>query len=250
MTSKKSKRHFPNRPLLSQSDRHPKIVKSAKRELPIVHAILHLAPAELSGYNVCPMASEGCKAACLHTSGHHNPRKYAARLWKTQMFFEARGDFIRRLHKELKSLSVKAKRQNAIACVRLNGTSDIPWETVHWDVSTWDNEYETYNNVMEAFPDIHFYDYTKRHNRKNLPSNYRLTFSRSEDNNKQCGEALDNGMNVAVVFRDKLPWRWKGLPVIDGDEHDYRFNDPHPCIVGLRAKGKGKHDTSGFVVDV
>ena len=33
-------------------------------------AILYLAPSNLSGFNVCPMASNGCKKACLTTSGH------------------------------------------------------------------------------------------------------------------------------------------------------------------------------------
>ena len=37
--------------------------------------------------------------------------------------------------------------------------------------------------------------------------------------------------------------------VIDGDEHDARFTDAGPgVIIGLTAKGKAKHDASGFVV--
>ena len=31
-------------------------------------AILYLAPSDLSGFNVCPMASKGCKSACLNTA--------------------------------------------------------------------------------------------------------------------------------------------------------------------------------------
>ena len=30
---------------------------------------LHLAPAKLSGYNVCSSASKGCASACLNTAG-------------------------------------------------------------------------------------------------------------------------------------------------------------------------------------
>ena len=224
---------FPNRPLLSESSRHPKMVKTIKAELPIIHAIMHLAPAELSGYNVCPMASAGCKAACLHTSGHHSPRKYAARLWKTRMFFEARDEFMARLVKEIADLERRADREGAIAGVRLNGTSDIPWEKY---------------DIIDRFPGVQFYDYTKRPNRRNLPENYHITFSRDEGNEEQCLRAIRNGINVAVVFRDELPETYKGFPVIDGDLHDWRVDDPHPCIVGLRAKGKAKNDNTGFVI--
>jgi hypothetical protein len=36
--------------------------------------------------------------------------------------------------------------------------------------------------------------------------------------------------------------------VIDGDANDLRFLDPTGVIVGLKAKGAAKKDTSGFVV--
>ena len=36
--------------------------------------------------------------------------------------------------------------------------------------------------------------------------------------------------------------------MIDGDVSDVRFNDPKGVIVGLRAKGDAKKDTSGFVI--
>jgi hypothetical protein len=81
-----------------------------------------------------------------------------------------------------------------------------------------------------------------------LPSNYRLTFSRSETNETQCLEVLSRGGNVAVVFRNELPTHWKGFPVINGDENDLRFLDPKGVVVGLKAKGKAKTDTTGFVV--
>ena len=82
-----------------------------------------------------------------------------------------------------------------------------------------------------------------------LPSNYSLTFSRSETNETQCLEVLKRGGNVAVVFRSKaLPTHWNGFKVINGDENDLRFLDPKGVVVGLTAKGKAKTDTSGFVV--
>jgi len=39
-----------------------------------------------------------------------------------------------------------------------------------------------------------------------------------------------------------------GLPVVDGDDTDIRHLDPQGAIVALYAKGKAKHDLSGFVV--
>jgi hypothetical protein len=50
-----------------------------------------------------------------------------------------------------------------------------------------------------------------------------------------------------VVFK-KLPKKYLGRKVIDGDETDLRFLDPKNSIVGLIAKGKARHDQSGFVV--
>jgi hypothetical protein len=50
-----------------------------------------------------------------------------------------------------------------------------------------------------------------------------------------------------VVFK-KLPKKYLGRKVIDGDETDLRFLDPKNSIVGLIAKGKARYDQSGFVV--
>ena len=79
--------------------------------------------------------------------------------------------------------------------------------------------------------------------------NYHVTFSRSETNEVDCLKALSVGINVAVVFRNKLPKTWNGFDVIDGDETDARFLDRSGVVVGLTAKGKGKKDKTGFVVD-
>ena len=106
------------------------------------------------------------------------------------------------------------------------------------------------------FPDVVFYDYTKFpiNKRVNLPKNYTLTFSRSEANHDQVLENLRAGRNVAIVFSTKkseeLPSQYLGYEVIDGDIHDMRFLDPKGVIVGLKAKGDARKDTSGFVVQV
>ena len=107
-------------------------------------------------------------------------------------------------------------------------------------------------NIMELFPDVQFYDYTKLENRftkgQKLPANYHLTFSRAEDNDHKLPEVLKH-TSAAVVFSGELPATWRGYPVIDGDEHDARFTDAGAgVIIGLRAKGRARHDASGFVV--
>ena len=82
------------------------------------------------------------------------------------------------------------------------------------------------------------------------PSNYHLTFSRSEANEADCRRVLEAGGNVAVVFGCPFPQTYLGATVINGDEHDLRHLDPRGgFIVGLTPKGrKAKRDASGFVV--
>lgn len=229
--------------LLSQGDRHPKTSKNGD-VLNIHSRILHLAPAKSSGINVCPMHSQGCAAACLNWAGFKYAKKQQSRVAKTLMFYYERELFMDRLAVEIAASYETANKRGMICGIRLNGTSDIRFESIAW---------QGYTNLMEAFPDVCFMDYTKISNRRNLPDNYRLTFSRSEDNDNKCHEALYNGINVAVVFRNKLPETFWGLPVIDGDLHDWRYGDYEDhdgcVIVGLRAKGRAKFDRSGFVVD-
>lgn len=212
--------------------------------------ILYLAPSTESGYQVCPMASIGCAAACLFTSGmgRFDNVKFP-RIAKTIRFFEDRVNFMLDLVSDIEKGIRQAERKGLTPCFRLNGTSDIRWETVPCV-----RDGVEYPNVMTAFPDQIFYDYTKIPNRRNLPENYHLTFSRSESNDSLIPTAIENGMNVAVVFdtkkKDSLPTEYRNLPVVDGDETDLRFLDISPSIVGLRAKGDAKKDTSGFVVTV
>jgi hypothetical protein len=110
---------------------------------------------------------------------------------------------------------------------------------------------ENGQNLFERFPDVAFVDYTKIVSRfaRKLPANYHLTLSRSETNEGECLEALERGINVAVVFADK-PATWHGFECIDGDEHDLRQLDPRGgYVIALSPKGsKAKRDLSGFVV--
>jgi hypothetical protein len=249
---------MPTYKLLSAPTSNPKVHKNAG-VMGVLTAPLHLAPADSSGYEVCPMRSLGCTKACLHTAG--NPaflkNKILGRGRKTKMYFEKREEFLSILIKDIQSLSLDAKRQGLECGVRLNATSDIMWERVPVKLKD-----VTFKNIMEIFPDVQFYDYTAIPKRfeKPLPANYHLTFSRKEDNDAACKKVLDNGGNVAVVFSGKtLPETfWDKYLVINGDEHDYRpadvlkkpkwYDRSKGLIVGLKAKGKARNDTSGFVI--
>lgn len=201
--------------------------------------IMHLAPAKLSGYNTCPMASVGCALACLNTAGRGRfTATQEARIRKTRWFFENRDTFMFQLAKDIEAAIRKANREGMTPVFRLNGTSDIRWETV---------PVAGFANIMAVFPNVQFYDYTKLANRRDLPANYHLTFSRSESNDVDVTSMLGTDTNVAVVF-DALPETWNGRTVIDGTETDLRFLDVKRVIVGLLAKGKAKKDTSGFTL--
>ena len=174
-----------------------------------------------------------------------------ARVAKTRAFFRDPKGFVETLAEDVQAAQRKAERQGMELCVRLNGTSDLPWENLGGEAGVC---------LMRRFPDVRFYDYTKNPARiraflaGRLPVNYSLTFSRSECNGETALELAKAGANVAVVFGVKkgepLPAKWGGRPVIDGDTHDLRFLDGRGRIVGLRAKGPARRDDSGFVVAV
>ena len=219
---------------------NPKIMKGEKKGY--LSFVLHLAPANLSGYNTCAKATDGCKQACLNTAGRGGIFKKGestnviqqARIRKTKMFFEQRDQFMADLESDIRAGIKQAEKMNMIPAFRLNGTSDLAWEKY---------------GIIEKFPEVQFYDYTKIVGRKvSHLKNYHLTFSNADGNINDVLKAKSNGMNVAVVFRKELPATYLGRKVINGDETDLRFLDEKNVIVGLKAKGKAKKDTSGFVV--
>jgi len=213
-----------------------KIVKGERRGY--VSFILHLAPAKLSGYEVCGGRSPECTKLCLNTSGRGKFKAtQQARINKTKWFFEDRASFMAQLVKDISAAIRYGMRHNLTVCIRLNGTSDIPWESIRCG---------NFTNIMERYPFIQFYDYTKVAGRKNIPDNYHLTFSLSETNHAQAISQLNAGSNVAVVF-DHIPLMWQGKPVISGDEDDLRFLDPPHHVIALKAKGDAINSQSPFV---
>lgn len=215
------------------TENNAKVLKGL--EFGYLNVILHLAPFNLSGKQVCPKASAGCASACLNTAGmgiFSNVQN--ARKAKTLRYFNDRENFMADLAKDVNSAIKKAKKKGLKLAVRINGTSDLPMLAL---------------KVAEQFSDVQFYDYTKvaKTFDRELPKNYHLTFSRSEVNDAEVDTILAKGHNVAMVF-DKLPKTYKGFKVISGEENDLRFLDEKNVIVGLKAKGKAKKDTSGFVL--
>ena len=199
---------------------------------------LYLAPANMSGYNVCPK-SEHCKAFCLNGSGQNKCDELSrgvegskinqSRIKKTKLFYQNRVLFMNLLIHEIKRYKAKAERLGMGFSVRLNGTSDLSPVLF--------KDPESGLNLLELFPDVQFYDYTKVYNRIKLMAqypNYDLTFSYDGFNADDCERFLQNGGRVAVVFFDeKLPKYFKGYKVVNGNDFDMRYLDPKGCVVGL-----------------
>ena len=216
------------------STANPKIQKGTK--MGYLSFILHLAPSTLSGKNTCPKATPGCIAACLNTAGRGGMFKRGentnmiqkARIRKTELFFNDRATFMEQLEADIRKGIKMAATLGLMPAFRLNGTSDL-------SVEKW--------GIIEKFPTVQFYDYTKVLGRKvsHLP-NYHLTFSKADGNDADVAKALELGMNVAAVY-DELP---EGM--FSADETDLRFLDPKVGMIGLKAKGRAKKDYSGFVI--
>ena len=225
---------------------NPKLVKGDKLSDEYLSAITHLSPINT---RICPYQDIAkCKEACLNTAGRGGIFKKGettnviqeARKRKTKLFLEDRDTFMQLLVKDIQAFIRKCDRLDKKPCIRLNGTSDIQWETIPI------GEYE---NIFAMFPDVQFYDYTKIPTRKvSHIKNYHLTWSYSEANDKYAKLFDKVPYNKAVVFNGALPSMFKGLKVIDGDKTDMRFLDEPNSVVGLKAKGKARQDKSGFVI--
>ncbi len=165
---------------------------------------------------------------------------------KTKLFFEQREFLVRWIIDEIKTAKDIAEKTGFRFSVRLNNTSDLSPESFYI------NDNGTKKNLLEIFPDVQFYDYTKIPNRIKLVEkypNYDLTFSYSGSNMKDCEEMLKNGYRVAMVFNE-LPLKYMGYDVIDGDNYDMRYLNPTNVIIGLKFKKvRNKlNPTNSFVI--
>ncbi len=219
--------------------------------------ILYMSPAAQNskGADLCPFRSRGCTAACLYTAGRgkfNNVQR--ARMNKSEYFIRDKKTFLSQLALELKAINKRQLKKGTKAAIRLNGTTDV------------DFLYLLKNRVgLDALQleGLVFYDYTKDPHRvkRYAGTNYTLTFSRAEDNEPQALEVLKNSGIVSAVFAEKLPQFYKGFEVFDGDKADdimikaskavkvlKRTRKGQGLILGLKAKGDAKKDTSGFVI--
>ena len=243
-----------------------------------ITAIIYMAPASLSGKNVCSFSTAGCRAVCLNMAGRGQFNYIQqSRLNRTRYFLNDRVNFLNNLVLRISNFIEYAKRKELTPVIRLNGTSDIPYENIKIKLNDL-LEYKKLNNnkhkkvftafiqkdgikeslnIMDIFNNIQFYDYTKypqtRRPKAIKQRNYDLTFSRAENNEAEALEYIrTNSGRASFVFSGKLPEYYKGLKVIDADKTDLRFLEPKNVITGLVFKGSKKMlkegIKSGFVI--
>ena len=236
------KQYKPVKNLLSKGSTNSKTAKNSIKTF-----ILYLAPHNLNnkGLTLCKDASNGCIASCLYSAGRGKfSNVQSSRINKANYFVTDKKVFLTQLLKEIKKEIKKASDKDEKIAFRLNGTSDIDFLYLLNKNLDFDIELLNYDKV-------YFYDYTKsiaRAKRYQNFRNYTLTFSKSETNHKEVKEALNLGINVAAVFKDNLPQKYKGVKVIDGDFSDLEMIKHKNIILGLKAKGDAKKDTTGFVI--
>jgi len=248
----------------------------------IESAGLAISPAfKVGKFSTCPN-SASCAQECLgKTSGGYfaygggadleamkGTRLRSFRM--TQAMFREPEAFAIKLNNEILSLKTAAAKNGNALAIRLNVLSDI--------------DPKVYKSIIEANPDVLFYDYTKMKYRPIAP-NHHYTYSSTglsqkagqnglsvdvdnpHSNWMQMRQWLDDGQNVAMAFSSK-----KGLPesvldeatgkiyrVVDGDAYDFRPMDAQPAgfdgvIIGLKNKAMTRkesmaaQDSNGFFV--
>jgi hypothetical protein len=219
--------------------------KTAKNDIETF--ILYLAPHKQNakGVNICPAASNGCVAACLHSAGRGKfSNVQSSRINKTNFYISNKSLFIKKLATEILREYTKAKKKGIKIAFRLNGTSDLDFVYLLQKYAGLD--------ISTLRDTATFYDYTKLLGKvkKYLEHpNYFVTFSRSEINESVAIAVLNMGGNVAAVFSNNLPNFWRGYKVIDGDKSDLEMIYNTNVVLGLKAKGDAKKDNSGFVIE-
>jgi len=241
----------------------------------------------LKSERMCPHATQGCMAVCLSTSGQLGlPNSIQAQVRRQIIYKQNRPAFMTILVLGIASLYKTARKGKARLGIRLNVTSDLSWEDLSLTINPWLAKYlktqyghmvkpGNYRNLMEVFPKVMFYDYTKVNTRMlkyltgDFPPNYHLTWSLAEIsmNRKMALEILKRkGGSVSVAFDIVMPKDRPGQPkmtlkqkakkaplpktltiidqqgrkhtfkVTDADMHDLRPMDLKGTWAGLRFK--------------
>jgi len=228
---------------------------------------LAMAPWKFAGKgNLCGAASAGCIDACngLWSGMNVTPSTRFALIGRARLYMEFRPLFLRKLREELANFEKLCIRTGRIPAVRLNVSTDIPWERIAPE-------------LFSEFRRIRFYDYTAymaELGRAVLPSNYQLCHSWKETTSFAYVESvLRAGRNIVVpfdsayaparklfgalpetvVFLCRETGREIVVPVVNGDKHDFRMRetDGAGVCIGLHGKsGRGKVNAaveSGFM---
>jgi len=186
-------------------------------------------------YTLSLNLSAGAAHLCVNTAACEDMcvtnESYRARQWGIQHARYVKSMFLVQHPREFGALLMaeaeSVLRSHPDAMARPNCNQDVAWES-----------------VFPWLPDvIPLYDYTKRLNRVGwLHHQYRTTYSATNATRETTVRRLiERGDTVTMVFplkKHQLPEQWRGIPIVDGDVSDDRFNDPTGVIVGLSAKGK------------
>lgn len=238
------------RPLLSANSK----LKKAIRRFRAIG--LAMAPWKFAGGgNLCGAASTGCIDACngLWSGMNVTPSTRFALIGRARLYLEFRALFVEKLREELRNFEKLCRRTGRVPAVRLNVSTDIPYE-------------KTLRDLFTEFPGIRFYDYTAYAPtvRATLPANYQICHSWKEHTTFQyVSDVISAGRNIVVpfdssyaparklfgalpekvVFRCKATGQEIAVSVVNGDAHDIRMatTDGRGVCVGLHGKsGRGK----------
>ena len=217
-------------------DSNTKLVKTSKGQEILLAGLSMMPTPEL-----CPSSKAAvCFDPCIKESGLAQVFKSIneARQRKTDWFLEDLEGFLIRYKQELTNLIKLAKKHGKKPVVRSNVFSDVAWEEL---------------GIPQAFPEIFWYDYTKRAARiGNTPDNYELMFSYSGAPlyQKQVEIALQTDVPIAVVFKNGMPKEFLDREFINGDKSDLANLKARNKVVGLKLKGnEAKKSNSPFIID-
>ena len=199
-------------------------------------SVLYLAPARLSGYEVCGGRSVECTRGCLSHQSGHLAFHQAGSIFKTWWFFTDKEEFQTAAIAELHAAMSKAKRKGFKFAVRMNGTSDIPFKKVY----QWAEE-----------NDVQCYEYTKlksvivRYLDRDDMVHRTYSIDETQASFSFAKTFCELGGNASIVIPSARKAKAEAiaalqdldLPIVDGDEHDLRFRDPVGAIAYLKAKG-------------
>ena len=226
--------------VMTAGESNPKLAKGV--DSGYLTAGLSLAPAVLAGDKPMCVDWKDCIDDCLFHQGRGRVKVVRdARIRKTIEFLSNPISFINReIVPDLALLERQAEKKGLKAAARLNVFSDVRWERYR-------------NELMDSFPNIAFYDYTKDYKRMiqwlngELPKNYFLAFSRTQSNEDKAVTLLGLGACVAIVIEEQPP-HWYTFPTVSGDDHDLIFLHGRSKVITLTPKGSAKKNEEGFLI--